>query len=215
MRTPSPTCGSRACAKATGREIVETDFTGQAEPGLEVLGGGPPGETSASMLASLRFNPTTREAVRAADIILISTGSNDLYGVIWDPPAGVCGGSFQVECVRAVGRLWTSNFDAILDEIDCCVTAPRPRIRLIGAANWFLADPQEAALLYEASTGALIVELLSEAQCAAAVEHGAVCVDVRPIETGPNFDQPGDDYSAATMRAIADALIATGLPELE
>jgi len=39
-----------------------------------------------------------------------------------------------------------------------------------------------------------------------------VCVDVRPLITGPDGD--GDENSDASMQAVADALIDTGLREL-
>jgi hypothetical protein len=200
----------------TGREILETDFTGDQEPGLR---SGPPGETTATMLASLRFNATTREAIRQADIILVSTGTNDLYGVIFDPAPGFdCTGALQLECVREIGRLWTVNLDAILDEIDLLRDGAPTAIRLIDDENWLLITPQELAQMSEdlaPTKGALIMELLYQADCAAAADHGAICVDVRPIITGPNFDQPGDGNSPASHRGIADALIATGLPELK
>jgi hypothetical protein len=51
--------------------------------------------------------------------------------------------------------------------------------------------------------------------CGAAQAHDAVCVDVRPIVNGPSLDQPGDENAPEVMQAIADALLAAGLPELE
>ncbi len=51
--------------------------------------------------------------------------------------------------------------------------------------------------------------------CGAAAAHGAARVDVRPIINGPTMDKPGDEEADSTMQATADALVATGLPELE
>jgi hypothetical protein len=51
--------------------------------------------------------------------------------------------------------------------------------------------------------------------CGAAAAHRAACGDVRPIINGPTMDVPGDENSPETMAAITQALIATGLPELE
>jgi hypothetical protein len=67
---------------------------------------------------------------------------------------------------------------------------------------------------FATGNGALIFQQLYDAMCDAAMKHGAVCVDVRPLLNGPTMDQPVDENSAASMRAIADALIATGLSEL-
>lgn len=51
--------------------------------------------------------------------------------------------------------------------------------------------------------------------CNAAAAHEAVCVDPRPVLWGPNLDQPVSGDSQEPMQAIADALAATGLAELE
>ena len=56
---------------------------------------------------------------------------------------------------------------------------------------------------------------LRDATCAAAEEHDAICVDVGPILNGATLDRPVDENSRASMQAVADALLATGLPELE
>jgi hypothetical protein len=41
-----------------------------------------------------------------------------------------------------------------------------------------------------------------------------VSADVWPVLNGPTLDQPVDEKSPASMRAVADALLATKLPEL-
>ena len=58
-------------------------------------------------------------------------------------------------------------------------------------------------------------ELLTDAMCDAAAADNAVCVEVRPILNGPSMDQAVDENSPDSMRSITDALIATGLPELD
>jgi hypothetical protein len=197
-----------------GREIAFDDLTGSQEPGLAPGGNG---ETSGSLLASLRFDPVTRDAIRSADIILIATGPNDL-GLIFDPPPGAdCGDAYLDDCIGALGRLWRDNFDAILEEIDLLRAGRPTAIRLVNADNAWVTDPALAegrAKDFATTTGALIFQLLTDAMCHNAT-HVGVCVDVRPIINGPSLDQPGNPDSAATMRAVADALLATGLPELE
>ena len=68
---------------------------------------------------------------------------------------------------------------------------------------------------FAATAFALNFELLTEAVCETAEAHDARCVDVRPILNGPNLDQPTDENSPENMQAIADALVGTGLPELD
>jgi hypothetical protein len=63
--------------------------------------------------------------------------------------------------------------------------------------------------------GAAYFEALNTAECDAARTHDAIFVDVRLILNGPTLDQPVDENSPESMGAVADALLATGLPELE
>jgi hypothetical protein len=98
-------------------------------------------------------------------------------------------------------EVWHDNFDAILTEIETLRDGKPTAIRLVNAANPPFLPPE-------------IFELLTIANCDAAEAHDAICIDVRPLILGPAFDQPGDENSPETMRAITDALLATGLPEL-
>jgi hypothetical protein len=202
-----------ALTESTGREIVLTDLTGSQEPGL------PPGtgETSTSLLASLRFNAQMREAIRSADIILISSGSNEI-GLPDDPPAGGdCSGEALFDCIDALGRMWSVNHDAVLDEIELLREGKHTVIRFVNDANLFLADPGLAGAGSEEDIANmdLVFQALTGAMCGAAAAHGAACVDVRPIINGPTMDEPGDENADSTMQGITDALMATGLPELE
>ncbi len=195
------------------REVVLTDLTGQQEPGIEPG----TGETSESLLASLRFNPVTQAAAAAADVVIITSGSNDLEALVTAPSKGDCAGARQLGCVEAIGRLWTSNLSAILDEVSVLRGGAPTAVRLVSPGNFFLSDPSLVEILagdLVLSKGAPIFDLLAKANCAAAVAHGGVCVDVRPIINGPTMDQPGDENSPEMMQAVADALLATGLPEL-
>jgi hypothetical protein len=77
-------------------------------------------------------------------------------------------------------------------------------------------DPSLAAAArkgFANTGGALIFELLTRAQCDADKQHHAECVDVRPLITGPHGDK--NENSDASMKAVAEALRATGLPELK
>ena len=192
----------------TGLEVELTSFMGDAEESSSES------KTSASLLASLK-DDGTREAVAAADVILIATGPNTLDVVVPKILSGRCGGDDGLDCIREAGKAWEEDFDAILDEIDL-IRAGRPAlVRLVNAANVFAMDQELAAAVpkgFVSTGGELMFELLTRAQCEAAETHSAVCVDVRPLITGPGGD--GDENSDASMQAVADALIATGLREL-
>jgi hypothetical protein len=93
-----------------------------------------------------------------------------------------------------LGRLWSVNHEAILDEIELLRDGHPTAIRVVNDANLFLSDPGLAGASAEDIANADIVfQSLTEAMCDAADAHGAVCVDVRPIINGPTMDVPGDE----------------------
>ncbi len=195
----------------TGRTVEFTDMTGSHE--RSTAGG----KGSLSLLQAVRTDAMTRAAVAAADVILIDTGSNEMEPVVENQiKAGTCGGSDDADCIRALGEEWRKNFDAILTEIDT-LRAGRPTVvRLVNAINLFVSVPEVAAGLpgFGLGNGALMFQLLTDANCAAAEAHNAVCIDIRPLLTGPAMDQVADENAASSMRTVADALLATGIDEL-
>lgn len=132
--------------------------------------------------------------------------------------ADTCGGSDGRACMRALGEFWYRNFDAILDEIELLRGDEATAIRLVNAANPFVSEPAMSEGLeddFATNAGAQMFGVLTDAVCRNAKEHDAICVDVRPILNGATPDQPVDENSPASMQAVADALLATGLPELK
>ena len=197
----------------SGRSIKFKDLTGAAEPYWETMGGGTEG-----LLKALRSDQAFRDEVATGDIILIAHGPNEGSRVDLPYKPEACGGSDGLACIRELGRFWYRNFDAILDEIELLRGGKPTAIRLVNAANVFVADPAAAKGMgkgFATGVGAQMFRELTNAVCKNADEHGAICVDVGPILTGPNQDQAVDENSPASMQAVADALLATGLPELE
>jgi hypothetical protein len=203
-------------------------FAGLHAKGLEELTGEPVDfvdlagdrtDDSALLLESLRDDAQIRHAIEDADVVLIATGANEMGSLADELTAGTCGGADQADCIRALGELWASNFDASLEEIIRLRDGSPTAIRLVNAANAFLSVPEmtegiDVEADFATNRGALIFQVLTDAICDAAAAHGAKCVDVRPLLNGPNLDQPTDENSAANFQAIADALVDTGLPEL-
>ena len=209
--TPFPALWAEELESQFGQDIEFTDLTGDAEPSPDESKG------SASLLATLKTHEETRDLVRNADIILVSTGPNDMGSAIEEVRQGTCGGTEGFDCLRLLGEEWHVNFDAILTEIHALREGAPTAIRLVNATNPFLNYPEDNEGLPEdfpSTGGALIFDLLSAAMCDTAANHGAVCVDARPILNGPNIDQPADEDSQDSMQAVADALIASGLGEL-
>jgi hypothetical protein len=61
--------------------------------------------------------------------------------------------------------------------------------------------------------GSKVFKALNDAACDAARVHQASCVDVRRVLNVPTLHQPVDENSAASMQAVADALLATEIRE--
>jgi hypothetical protein len=233
---PSSSGGAGLSYVALGDSWVEgahcggcRTFAGLYADGLEELTGEPVEFTdltgdrttdSTALLESLRTDEEIRAAVAEADVVLIATGPNE-GSVTTEPLAeGTCGGADNLDCIRALGERWTTNFDASLDEIERLREGKPTAVRLVNAANILTSVPSIATELgldqeFASTAFALNFELLTEAVCETAAAHAAQCVDVRPILNGPNLDEPTDENSPENMQAIADALLETGLPELD
>jgi hypothetical protein len=193
-----------------GASVHFVDLTGDAQPHFETDGGG-----TGSLLRALREDSSFVDQVASGDVIMIATGPNELERAFQPYAEGHCGDGFA--CVQRLEHFWLRNFNAILDEIHRLRGERPTAIRLVSAANFFISDPSATKGLPPDSMkfGAKSFEALNTAECEAARTHDAICVDVRPVLNGPALDQPVDENSSESMQAVADALLATGLPELE
>ena len=195
-------------------EGLEDELGGEVEFVDLVTNGG----TSASLLESLRGDESYRDAVTQSDVIVISTGANDMEPAGQSWKAGTCGGPDGLDCFRALGEEWQANFDQMLEEIDELRAGEPTAVRLVTNSNEFLSDPGLIDYFgadFGLSGGATITALHHDALCAAAAEHGDVCVDLRPVLNGVSLDQPRDVNAQESMQAVADALVASGLAELD
>ena len=73
------------------------------------------GGTSGSLLDSITTSQETRDVVASADIIMISTGPNDLEPAFDAYLDRTCGVSDNLDCFRDVAQRWRDNFGAIPD----------------------------------------------------------------------------------------------------
>lgn len=172
------------------------------------------GGTSQDLLKSIQTSKQTRDAVMSADIIIISTGANDLDPTTDLYATGKCGGADNLDCYRKVAEGWRLSFDGILTEINTLRNGKPTAIRLVTNSNFFLSDPELMQQFGGLTGSALITNLHHDVLCEVAVKHDAVCVDLRPVLNGPNFDKPQDESTKEAMQAVADALLASGLDEL-
>jgi hypothetical protein len=194
-------------ADARGETVAFVDLSGEAA------------RESTTLLASLQSSEAMRQTVADADVVLIATGPNEMDATAGSVGAGTCGGADGFDCIRALGATWASNFESITSEIETLRAGQPTAIRFVNAANPFISVPEMTTELglpddFATTGGALLFQSLTDAMCDTAEAHGAACVDVRPIINGPAMDQPGDENSLENHQAIADALVALGLPEL-
>jgi lysophospholipase L1-like esterase/ABC-type branched-subunit amino acid transport system substrate-binding protein len=175
------------------------------------------GGTSQSLLADIQTSQKIRDVVKSADIIVISTGANDLEDAFGLFAAGNCGGADHFDCFRKVGEVWRTSFDGVLTEINALRSEKPTAIRLVTNSNEALSDPGLIEIFGpkdSSGAGAFITNLHHEILCEVAAKHEATCVDLRPVLNGPNFDKPQDVNTQEAMQAVADALLASGLDEL-
>jgi hypothetical protein len=172
-----------------------------------------------TLLRTLRSNEGIRLAVASADIVAIATGPNEADAAWTSAAQGTCGGRDGLECIRDLGRLWTSNLEAAVREIEGLRAGRRTAIRLLSADNPFFSIPEFHENFglptdFAGTGGILTFELLASAACNVAERHAAACIDVRPILNGPTLDQAVDVETDQNHQAVADAMLAIGLPEL-
>ena len=204
-----PQIHAEALEETLGEPVTFVDLAGQAQPFFNTPGG----SGSAGLLQALRTEESFREEVAKGDIIMIETGSND-GGEIFEPIMdGRCGGKARHRVRRTTGR-----------QVEARVRRdPRRDRRSSGHAAD--GDPPGELRRTPSSTPrpvaatlrgfAAFFEELTVALCDAAEAHDAVCVDVRPVLNGPDFEQPLNDGTQEAMDAVAQLLLQAGLPELE
>ena len=164
----------------------------------------PPGVAAARGCSKRSREEWFREEVAQGGIVMIETGSND-GGKIFEPiMGGRCGGKDDTGCVVPLAGKWEREFDAILDEIEDLRGARPTAIRLVNSADAFI-DPQFSAATLRGFDS--ILRGADRCACDAAEAHDVVCIDVRPVLNGPDFEQPLNDGTQEAIDAVAQLLL--------
>lgn len=195
----------------TGHRVRLTDLTGVHEhsPVQD--------KTSGSLLWALRHDKRTQRIVSHTDIVLVSTGGNDIEPIGDQLINSTCGGPNDDHCIRKLGRLWHRNFDHLVKAIGQLRGSKPTAIRLVAEGNFFLGSADLNSLVpkgFALSGGQLMAKLYVKANCDAAKKYNAKCIDGRPILSGPHMDQTFDENAPSTFRKLTKALDAESLPEL-
>jgi GDSL-like Lipase/Acylhydrolase family len=203
-----PQTHAEALSELLGKPVTFQNLAGDNQPYFETPGGG----GSTGLRKALQMDEVFRERVAGGDIIVISTGPNDLGRIGKAIENGTCGGADDTACVAELDRRWHRDFDAILSEIEELRAGQPTAIRLVSVPNEFNDPSFSPATLrgFEAS-----FEALAQAMCDNAKKHDVVCIDTRPVLNGPDFEQPVAVDAQESMDAVAELLAQTGIPELE
>lgn len=178
--------------------------------------------TTARLADDLRHDQTTRDAVSAADIVLVSVGGNDgdPFGVY---PSGTCApGQSATACLQAYAPEFAANYESILSEIEALRAGKPTALRVTSADNPFVGWSQAPSKAFGVQFYRQVAEAETQAACSAATRHHGVCIDYLHLFggadgstdpapfLGPDHAHPGD----AGIKAIAGLLAAAGVPEL-
>jgi lysophospholipase L1-like esterase len=84
---------------------------------VELTNLGISGQTSPQLLRALRNDPSTRRALRGAEVVTYNIGINDLGQARDSYDAGTCGGAQGKRCLHAAVMELDENWNAITEEI--------------------------------------------------------------------------------------------------
>lgn len=84
---------------------------------VRVVNLGVSGQTAPQLLEALRNDPSTRRAIRGAEVVTFNIGINDLGEAGMAYENGACGGPDDEQCLRAAVGAVERDWDAITEEI--------------------------------------------------------------------------------------------------
>jgi lysophospholipase L1-like esterase len=90
------------------------------------------GQTSPQLLRALRNDPSTRRAVRGAEVVTYNIGINDLGQARGFYEAGTCGGAQGERCLHVAVAELDENWDEITEEILSLTSSDETIIRTVG-----------------------------------------------------------------------------------
>ena len=99
---------------------------------VELTNLGVSGQTSPQLLRSLRNDPSTRRALRGAEVVTYNIGINDLGQARASYEAGTCGGAQGERCLHTVVGELDENWDEITEEILSLSSPDETIIRTVG-----------------------------------------------------------------------------------
>jgi lysophospholipase L1-like esterase len=99
---------------------------------VKVTNLGVSGQTSPQLLRALRNDPSTRRALRGAEVVTYNIGINDLGQASGSYEAETCGGAQDERCLHAAVMELDENWNAITEEILSLSSPDKTIIRTVG-----------------------------------------------------------------------------------
>lgn len=167
----------------------------------------------------LRTDTSQQRALRAADVVLITIGANDLYPALDRWKASSCDSS----CYHAVTATMGRHLSGVLDRVESLV-GPRTQVLVTNYWNVFTdgAMTRRAAGQAQIDFSEDVTDAANTEICRAARAHSATCVDLlvpfKGTEAAPQDPTPllapdGDHPDARGVQVIVQALLrATRTP---
>jgi len=180
------------------------------------------GKTSADLLADLRSDARTRDAVKRAQIVLLGIGGADYNAGDDAFAAGKCRAE---RCYAPILQEFTRNFDAIVGAVRDLRGSEKTVLRSITQPN-VLRGAEDVIPPFlrpdAARIGAYQARTANRAICRTVAEHDGRCIDVLHAFNGPNGRSNGYSRgllnheqccypSAKGQQLMADLLLKTGL----
>jgi lysophospholipase L1-like esterase len=179
-------------------------------------------ETTARLKEQLASDDAVKDAVRKADVIVISVGGNDTdpFGVF---PKGTCTPKQPLPaCLAAYSPTLADNYETILASIESLRGGKPTAVRVTSMDDPFVGMPEAPGKTFARDFFAQVTEAQTQAVFDVGKRHGARTVDYLHLFSGKDgLADPtrylADDHAHPGDRgiqAIADLLLALGVPEL-
>ncbi len=204
--TAWPALVSAGLEEKYGVKVAVLDFT-QADGG-----------NTDELLRDLRSATDYQDALKRADVVVFNQGVNDIdqfYDQVFGPiQLHECGGADNLNCVAKLSDHWQHNLNGFASSVGKARGDKPTAVRFVGVSNEYLTDQGLQMGLGGRAAAERVFSDFNTVSCTVAEDHDAMCLDLRPVLNGPDSDSAANPNSQESMQAVADAIIAQGLPEL-
>ncbi|MCH8613330.1 SGNH/GDSL hydrolase family protein [Arsenicicoccus dermatophilus] len=186
------------------------DRLSRSGPPVKALNLGVDGQTAADLLQMVRRNPAIRRAVTTSDLVVITSGANDVLDLFGETADQDCGAA----CIDRGAQGVQQHIAAALHEVRSLQS--RPGARAVVTTYWNVGLDGQVARQAETPQMYAWTDRLTRAVnqrlCQAAAKEGATCVDLyAPFKAGgdptPLLAEDGDHPSPAGQQLIADQIV--------